>query len=80
MKHGQQSGLTRQRKGKVSFVDIFASPGCSKLYLSFKGRIAIELPREWVQREKSPCLLKGCGEGERGVNSRWHCFQRKCSV
>lgn len=36
VKQGRQPGLTRQRNGEVSSVHLSASPGCSKLYLSFK--------------------------------------------
>lgn len=73
-------GVTRQANGEVVFVLVLARPGCSKASLFFKGRFALKMPQGWVRSWGSRCLLAGCGEGASGVNSRWHCFQRKCSV
>lgn len=58
VKHGQQPGLTRQRKGEVSFVDLSASPG----YSSY-------LVVPFLQREDCHRVATGMGtEGEEPVS------------
>lgn len=45
-------------------VSLSTSPGCSKLDLSLKDRIAIEMPERWVQRGKSCVSSKGVERGK----------------
>jgi len=64
-RRGQQvHRVTRQQNGEVGFVLLLARPGCSKPYLSFKGRFALKMPRAGCGAEGAGVSWQGVGRGQ----------------